>query len=98
MDLADILGIRQSSISDAKRRGEIPASWLLTLLKNYRVNPEWIITGNGPQYLAGESGQPVGEVRINWHTLGAEIENILARSHTEIVGAMKDATQAWELP
>ena len=29
VDLAAILGIRQSSISDAKRRQSIPADWLL---------------------------------------------------------------------
>ena len=32
MELADVLGIRQSSISDAKRRGVIPPEWLIKLL------------------------------------------------------------------
>ena len=31
-ELADFLGVRQSSISDAKKRGSVPADWLLTLL------------------------------------------------------------------
>ena len=45
MELAAFLGIRQSSISDAKRRGVIPSDWLLTLLRLRGVNPEWVLSG-----------------------------------------------------
>ena len=38
-ELSAYLGIRQSSISDAKRRMMIPAAWLLTLLTREGVNP-----------------------------------------------------------
>lgn len=48
-ELADFLGIRQSSISDAKRRGSVPAEWLLVLWRKKRVNPDWILTGQGLQ-------------------------------------------------
>ena len=46
--LADFLGIRQSAVSDAKRRGKIPAEWLVILMRIKKVFPEWILTGNGP--------------------------------------------------
>ena len=46
VELAKFLGIRQSEVSDAKRRREIPSSWLVILMLN--VNPEWILTGKGP--------------------------------------------------
>lgn len=49
--LADFLGIRQSSISDAKRRQAIPPEWLVKLLRLKGINPDWILTGKGPQYL-----------------------------------------------
>lgn len=58
VELADFLGIRQPGISDAKRRGSIPAEWLLTLLEKRGVNPYWIKTGRGPHCLATSSGQP----------------------------------------
>ena len=48
VELADFLGIRQSSVSDAKRRGKIPSAWLVILMRIKNVNPEWILTGNGP--------------------------------------------------
>lgn len=93
-ELAAVLGIRQSSISDAKRRRDIPASWLLAVLKRYRVNPEWIQTGYGSQYLTGEDEQPLDELRVNWHALGSEIEHIVQHTHNEIVRAVKAATQS----
>ena len=48
--LAEILGIRQSSISDAKRRGSIPADWLLKLFRQFGLNPEWVLEGKGAMF------------------------------------------------
>ncbi|NDV27271.1 bacteriophage CI repressor [Desulfovibrio sp. JC010] len=48
--LAEVLGIRQSSISDAKRRNSIPSDWLLKALEVAGVDPNWIRTGSGPKY------------------------------------------------
>ena len=47
VELAEFLGIRQSSISDAKRRGKIPSGWLVILMRVKNVHPEWILSGNG---------------------------------------------------
>ena len=51
LELAAVLGIRQSSISDAKRRNSVPAEWLVTLLRLCDANPDWVLTGKGPKYL-----------------------------------------------
>ena len=51
-DVAALLGVKQSSISDAKRRNHIPDSWILTLFNKKGLNPSWIRTGEGPQYVA----------------------------------------------
>jgi len=50
VQLAEILGVRQPSISDAKRRGSIPADWLLKLLCLFGLWPDWVLTGQGPKY------------------------------------------------
>lgn len=47
MELADVLGIRQSSVSDAKKRQNVPAEWLITILRTKGVHPDWILTGGG---------------------------------------------------
>jgi len=52
VQLANLLGIRQSSVSDAKRRGIIPIRWLDTLRRLKNINPGWILYGVGAQYLA----------------------------------------------
>ena len=40
-ELAVFCGVKQSSISDAKKRKNIPDSWFLALLRKLSVNPEW---------------------------------------------------------
>lgn len=51
VQLADFFEIRQSSISDAKRRKAIPAEWLIKLFDKKRINPDWIRTGNSGRLL-----------------------------------------------
>ncbi len=55
-ELAVVLDIQQSSISDAKKRGSIPPDWLLRLLRLRGVNPDWIMLGSGPKFLAPVAG------------------------------------------
>ena len=57
--LAEFLGIRQSSISDAKRRGAVPAEWLLKLLRHKGINPDWVLTGEGPRYMCPLDGDTI---------------------------------------
>ncbi len=52
VELSQLMGVRQSSISDAKRRCRIPDSWLLALVEKQSVNPRWILSGDGEKYLA----------------------------------------------
>lgn len=52
VQLAEVLDVRQSSISDAKRRASIPDGWLVKLYRSHKLHPDWIEFGTGPQYLA----------------------------------------------
>lgn len=56
VELALVLGIRQSSISDAKRRNSVPADWFLTLFREYGLNPDWLAFGRGPEYIKTKEG------------------------------------------
>ena len=47
-DLADFFGVPQSAVSAAVRRGKMPSSWLVILMRVKNVPPEWILTGKGP--------------------------------------------------
>ena len=51
MELANWLGIRQSAISDAKRRNRIPVAWLRELVRRQVDHiPEWVMTGKGREF------------------------------------------------
>ena len=55
--LTEVLGIKQASISEASKRGSVPASWLVVLVQKFRANPDWILEGAMPVFLlAGEGG------------------------------------------
>ena len=89
-EVAEVLDIRQSSISDAKRRKSIPAEWLLKLLRIYSVNPDWIETGQGAQYLVGIDNVPENNVyAINEKHLEMVIGKILSRATLEVADEVR---------
>lgn len=60
VELAELLCIRQSSVSDAKRRKSVPSDWIVKLFEQFGLNPDWLKQGIGPMYLRTEQGyQPV---------------------------------------
>ena len=86
VELAALLGIRQSSISDAKRRKHIPADWRVKLFEKKRINPEWILNGDGAKYLIpADAGQDkphvvrVTEIRPPQECSAQELFNELVR-------------------
>lgn len=48
VELAELLNIRQSSISDAKRRDSVPGDWYMKLFERFGLNPDWLKYGVGP--------------------------------------------------
>lgn len=47
-EIANLLGIKQSSISDAKKKNTVPDGWLLTLYRTCGLEPDWILYGQEP--------------------------------------------------
>ncbi|MHC1789083.1 LexA family transcriptional regulator [Solidesulfovibrio sp.] len=47
-EIAAILGIKQSSISDAKKKNTVPDGWLVTLYRGFGLEPDWILYGQEP--------------------------------------------------
>jgi len=60
VEVAKLLDIRQSSISDAKRRKSVPDGWLIKLYQLYNLNPNWILDGEQPQFLGEAKGGAIG--------------------------------------
>lgn len=58
VELAGRLGIRQSSISDAKRRASIPDTWLTRLVVDYNLSPVWVLRGTGMRHIVLADAAP----------------------------------------
>ena len=56
VQLAEVLEVRQSSISDAKRRCSVPSDWFLKLYRSHGLNPNWLSDGQEPVYLNANRG------------------------------------------
>jgi len=52
-ELASALAINRSAITQARKKGTVPATWVLRLYRVYGLSPDWIETGVGPTYHAG---------------------------------------------
>ena len=57
-ELAAVLGVKQSSISDAKKRDCIPDAWLMSLLRTHGLSPLWLETGEGDRYFRAGPDAP----------------------------------------
>lgn len=57
--IAEVLGIRQSSISDAKRRNTVPDSWILTLWEKFNASPSFLLYGKGRAFCAEPEENPL---------------------------------------
>jgi len=49
--LASILKVNRSAITQAKKNDSIPPKWILQLSKEFGLNPEWIETGIGEKFM-----------------------------------------------
>jgi phage repressor protein C with HTH and peptisase S24 domain len=90
VELAAVLGIRQSSISDAKRRNSVPSDWYLKLFRKYGLNPDWLAYGRGPQYIKTKEGyHPYDEPLLSsFHEDAAAYGDPLAAGKTVTFYAM----------
>jgi hypothetical protein len=51
--LADALDVKHSTITTSRRRGAVPASWLLTISDKTGVSVDWLRTGEGEMTRGG---------------------------------------------
>ena len=56
-ELARVLKINRSAVTQARKKGQVPDRWLLQLYRKFGLNPEWLESGAGRIFLtaAGES-------------------------------------------
>ena len=104
-ELAAFLDIRQSSISDAKRRKSVPSEWLVKLFEKKRINQDWIRCGTSARTLIpseSEQNRPhvvrVTEVRPPQECSSQDLINELVRralQGTDIEALQKAVADSW---
>lgn len=57
IELANILRVNRSAITQARKKDSIPANWILQLFRIYSLNPDWLESGNGETYLRPGAGE-----------------------------------------
>ena len=88
-DLAAVLGVKPSAVSDAKRRGRIPMAWIDEVARSHGVSAEWILTGAGSRRAASEQTDGDAEEAIRSVLRGVPArllaEELLRRIQTSAV-------------
>lgn len=69
--LADVLGIRPSSVAGARKRGLIPGDWVEKIAFDYDVNADWLLFGRGSMK-RGDTLQPVPTISYDDHVQGED--------------------------
>ncbi|MCG6911036.1 MAG: helix-turn-helix domain-containing protein [Deltaproteobacteria bacterium] len=54
-DLARILKVNRSAVTQARKKGAVPERWLLRLYRAYGINPEWLETGRGHTFVGRQT-------------------------------------------
>ena len=78
-ELADLLKVNRSAISQARRKDSVPANWLLELFRQFGLSPHWLEGGDGPAFLKADNEQsdaffPVPKVQARLCAGGGSFE------------------------
>jgi phage repressor protein C with HTH and peptisase S24 domain len=46
-ELARVLGVNRSAITQAKQRNAVPYSWIVALARRFDLDPDWLASGHG---------------------------------------------------
>ncbi|MDD2391111.1 MAG: S24 family peptidase [Desulfobacterales bacterium] len=49
-ELASVLGVNRSAITQARKKNSVPDKWVLKLFRKYGLNPDWIESGLGASF------------------------------------------------
>lgn len=76
--LAKALGIKQGSISGAKKKGTIPPGWIIGVAKETGVSADWLLWGTGPKTTGKRDGAGLepSAIQLNQLLLEACIEAV----------------------
>ena len=81
-DLSDFLGIKQPSVSGAKKRGKFPTEWANKLAGHYGFNPIQVFAAETEDAAIDMAGEPVKNMN-NKLDSSLELKAVVTNSETE---------------
>jgi len=100
-EVAKLLGIKQSSISDAKKKNTIPDGWLITLYRACGLEPDWVLYGQEP-ITRWENGTLAASVRETGATYAAPPTRVMVcamtRTNPETGAWIRETLESIPLP
>lgn len=61
-ELAEMLGVNRSAVTQAKSRDRVPEKWLFTLSRRLGLSPQWLESGQGPRSVSADPVRDYVEV------------------------------------
>jgi phage repressor protein C with HTH and peptisase S24 domain len=73
-ELAQALSLRQSTISAAKSKKEIPPGWIIDIARRFNISSDWLLFGSGPMrrddndiaHVEAQNSCPIPEGEPQW--------------------------------
>ena len=81
-DLAKALGVKPQSVSQAKKKGSIPAQWFVHIALHYGVSLDWLVSGREAETAGAACPRCVA--LYEKLVLAQERENALLKEHNEV--------------
>jgi hypothetical protein len=82
--LAKALGVKPQSVSQAKKKGGIPAQWFVCIALKHGVSLDWLVSGRETAHEAGNSACPRCVALYEKLIAVQERENALLKENGEL--------------
>ncbi len=73
-ELALFLKVNRSAITQAKKKGLVPANWIFKLSRSFDLNPDWLEKGEGQQHTPGTGFLRVPKVKARLSAGGGSFQ------------------------
>jgi len=63
-ELASVLGVNRSAVTQARKKDSIPDKWILKLFRLYGLNPDWLESGMGDAFVSRGRHDSLSQVPV----------------------------------